>query len=777
MAELNPAYEKKHEETYLNYSRGADAPNALRTPIAKEADRSIGNVGDIILGSIQAKDTLYKERIRQEVTTDVDNWRDPYIGVSTSSGSPDANVPADLRRQIERMDAVSQTAAEGKLTDKHYWMQMENIARATRSRYPGYREYIDNVVSNITGGTPANVLAKMVANEAENLKSSATKRRDWVEKELLDKGVSPASMGGRTTQELETRLAEKNKVEYDLKLSQSQTNLMSSKMALDDKFTEREANYQVNKALTDNLSDMLTDYRKSRDTTISNLRDNEMSPGELAQVEAAGLEYKNAAISQANAILDGYSGLTPDGRKTILASVQARVDQEIQTITAGNTTTKELLANSVEYVKTLDSRAALEDMGEVWRTLGAVDREMGGQIGAKTWIDNGGRRQLDAHSAIKNAKFNLAPVDFGRPPPKIGEHTKAIIENPSIPTNNKGEAITQALDTHIRNLTVNPNTTPEVKANIVRSLYDEKSPDFINRIDKGNNDDIAVFQKMNSPTVTKTMEELRAAGYSEEYKMWDTWREINARALYSGDLDTMKNINVNSTYLKYKMNPDGTLDIEYTFPRGRDNDSFAIDSRTPGYLIEMGQNWALGAEASKNRVNGMINAMRPLWDAQGLDPVEQSTRLLAMNGFDLNPGLRPNTLFESFTKFLQEMVDSAVANQEATKAATQYYSTDTRNYRMPLGMGDPSNEERVRPAGKQLTPVEGIQMELEETLAIIQESPDPATQEEARARYKGLQKDLDDALKQQREYLDNIEKNFPKEFPGFGRPERNIPTS
>lgn len=776
MAELNPAYEKKHEETYLNYSRGADAPNALRTPIAKEADRTIGNVGDIILGSIQAKDTLYKERIRQEVTTDVDNWRDPYIGASTSSGSPDANVPADLRRQIERMDAVSQTAAEGKLTDKHYWMQMENIARATRSRYPGYREYIDNVVSNITGGTPANVLAKMVANEAESLKSNASRRRDWVEKELLGKGMSPEVMSGRTTQELETRLAEKNKIEYDLKLSQTQTNLMSSKMALDDRFTEREANYQVNKALTDNLSDMLTDYRKSRDDTISNLRDNEMSPGELAQVEAAGLEYKNAAISQANAILDGYSGLTPDGRKTILASVESRVNQEIQTITAGSTTTKELLANSLEYVKNTDDRRAAEKASDIQRKVGIVDRTQGGQAAVTIFLE-ADKNTLDYRAAVSSADFNLSPVDFSRPVPKIGEHAKEIIEDPGIPTANKGKAITQSLDRHIKNLTVNPNTTPEVKANIVRSLYDEKSPDFINRIDKGNNDDIAVFQKMNSPTVTKTMEELRAAGYSEEYKMWDTWRELNARALYSGDLDTMKNINVNSTYLKYKMNPDGTIDIEYTFPRGRNNDSFAIDSRTPGYFIEMGQNWALGAEASKNRVNGMINAMRPLWDAQGLDPVEQSTRLLAMNGFDLNPGLRPNTLFESFTKFLQETVDSAVANQEATKAATQHYSTDTRNYRMPLGMGDPSNEERVRPAGKQLTPVEGIQMELEETLAIIQESPDPATQEEARARYKGLQKDLDDALKQQREYLDNIEKNFPKEFPGFGRPERNIPTS
>ena len=241
--------------------------------------------------------------------------------------------------------------------------------------------------------------------------------------------------------------------------------------------------------------------------------------------------------------------------------------------------------------------------------------------------------------------------------------------------------------------------------------------------------------------------------------MWDTWRELNARALYSGDLDTMKNINVNSTYLKYKMNPDGTLDIEYTFPRGRDNDSFAIDSRTPGYLIEMGQNWALGAEASKNRVNGMINAMRPLWDAQGLDPVEQSTRLLAMNGFDLNPGLRPNTLFESFTKFLQETVDSAVANQEATKAATQHYSTDTRNYRMPLGMGEPSAE-TPRPQGRQLTPIEGIRKELEETLAIIQESPDPEIQETGRARYKGLQEDLKAAMEQQRIYLDSLEEDL-----------------
>jgi hypothetical protein len=765
VAELNPLYEKKHEETYLNYSRGADAPSALRTPIAQEADRSIANVGDIIVGAIQAKDMLYKDRIRKEVTADVDNWRDPYIGASTSSGSPNPNIPADLRRQIERMDAVAQSAAEGQLTDKHYWMQMENIARATRSRYPGYREYIDNVIADITGGTPANVLANKIQQEAESLKDSATRRRDWVEKELLKKGMDPTTMGSRTTDELEARLAEKNKVEYDIQVSQARTNLTSARLALDDKLVAREANYNVNKALDDNLSDLTADYLKAREAGLTALRDNTLTAGQLAQLEAQGLEYKNAAIKQANAILDGYTNLTPDARKSIIDGINARIDYETQTITKGGSTAKDLLANSLEYTKNIEDRNAYEKAADVQRKVGIVDRVFGGQAAVTAFLgaDNG-QNLLDYSSSFKSADFNLAPVDFGRPVPKIGEHAADIASDPRVPTKNKGKAITLSLDRHINNLTTNATVPTDVKANIARSLFDEESPNFINRIDKGNNDDIAVFQKMNSLPVTTAMEELRQKGYTKEYNMWLKWRELNFRALYSGELDTMKNMHVNSVYMKYELRPDGTIGINYTFPRGSNNpDAFSIDSRTPGFLVERGMNWALGAEATKDRINGAINAMRPLWDAQGLDPMAETARLLGMNGVDLNATLRPNTAFESFTQFIQGLMDSASASEAETRANAQAYSTGSHNYRMPLG-GPGSREISPKDfsnAGqRQLTPVEGIQAEMEETLAIIQESPDPAVQETARDRYKVLQSDLKEAIKQQKAMLDSLENNL-----------------
>jgi hypothetical protein len=765
VAELNPTYEKKHEETYLNYSKGADAPNALRTPIAQEADRSIANVGDIIVGAIQAKDALYKDRIRKEITADVDNWRDPYIGASTSAGSPNPNVPADLRRQIERMDAVTQSAAEGRLTDKHYWMQMENIARATRSRYPGYREYIDNVVADITGGTPANVLVNKIQQEAESLKDSSTKRRDWVEKELLKKGMDPNVMANRTTSELEARLAEKNKVEYDIQVSQSKANLTSSRLALDDKLVAREANYSVNKALDDNLSDLTADYMKAREAGLAAIRDNTITAGQLAQLEAQGLEYKNAAIKQANAILDGYTNLTPEARKSILDSVSARIDYETQTITKGGTTAKDLLANSLEYTKNIEDRNAYEKAADVQRKVGIVDRVFGGQAAVTAFLgaDNGSNL-LDYSSSFKSADFNLAPVDFSRPVPKIGEHAADIANDPYVPSKNKGKAVNLSLDRHINNLSANETVPTEVKANIARSLFDEESPNFINRIDKGNNDDITVFQKMNSVPVTTAMEDLRAKGYTKEYNMWNKWRELNFRALYSGDLDTMKGMNASSTYMKYEMLPDGTIDIKYTFPRGRNNpEAFSIDSRTPGYFVERGLNWALGAEATKERINGAINAMRPLWDAQGLDPVQESTRLLVSNGLDLNATSYPNTVFESFTQFIQGLMDAASASEEETRRNTQTFSAGNPNYRMPLG-GPGSRElgpqDFSNGGQRQLTPIEGIQAEMEETLAVIQESPDPSVQDTARDRYKVLQNDLKEAIKQQKEMLDSLENNL-----------------
>jgi len=95
---------------------------------------------------------------------------DPKAGPVSSDGK--GTITPAAKRDIEKLGTESerlvQAHAAGKLSNSYYAARLESIVRATRAQYPGYREYIDQKVSQITGMTPANTLrAQLLADITE----------------------------------------------------------------------------------------------------------------------------------------------------------------------------------------------------------------------------------------------------------------------------------------------------------------------------------------------------------------------------------------------------------------------------------------------------------------------------------------------------------------------------------------------------------------------------------------------------------------------------------
>lgn len=175
-----------------NVQAGQDnSPNYFKfsEPISQpKADTSTGlalnTLGEGIEGATKLADTTVKDKIKSDVYAAVDPARDQQTAaleairtgqqngvipapVQTSSGSTaglsltddassSAPVPAAIDIGLGKAGAVQDALHNGKINDTYYTQRLNSIAKDLRTNYPGYREYIDQRISEVTGVNPAN---------------------------------------------------------------------------------------------------------------------------------------------------------------------------------------------------------------------------------------------------------------------------------------------------------------------------------------------------------------------------------------------------------------------------------------------------------------------------------------------------------------------------------------------------------------------------------------------------------------------------------------------
>lgn len=660
---FNPQYPRREEETYLNYSRGAEAPDALRKPLSPTADSTLDNSLKLGLTLLDVKDKMFQERIRREITADVDNYRDPIIGTSTSQGSPNPNVPADLRRQIDRMDSVTNAVRGKRLTEKHYWMQMENIARSTRSRYPGHREYIDNVIADITGGTPANQLAQTVFNEAASVQDSETKRREWVEKGLIGLGRAPQNMAGYTTDELEMRLNKENAVDTDSKRYKLSLETSNAEVSVRENEAGMYASRELSKRLALAEDEMYKQYETQRASLFAGLKEGSPIPPEkYAEVAALGAELKNARRSVAMEVINEYQmrGMSPTVAKQMLEQVDQESDLIVEDIAGGNANLVDYSANRNKIQQSDDDFLyANSDPSGATRARMAIKRAEG-DAGLNAYFSRNGDKLQEADQFIHNT-FALRVQDPNNTPPPITDRVKENKKNRSI---RDVGATTSADINRQAQAVLNPQLPVNMRARSATTLFGPGNENFLLQISKENGDDVATFQMLNSPQMVQAMEDLNASGKTQEYKNWLAWRDKNFYNLYKPEMDSMKGIIVNRSSMDLTIDPTGRLNIsQKSFPEQVATE-FAVGVGTGNPFrtflnptVETAAAWFSGATSSVDRMNAAIDAMRPGWEAEGKDAGQEVNRLFVMSGVDMNAKKDPlvaSSLFGALSDALME---------------------------------------------------------------------------------------------------------------------------
>lgn len=160
---------------------GVPSPNMPDQTNASQGytpNKSLGiffeGTGDILSSAVKAVDTGIKMGIERDVRTGFENTIKPIM----------ETVPDELKKSGSAMEALQTAYEQGKISDVYYTGQLVTLNKNLRSKYPGYEDYVDEMVQGITGIRPANSYRNALLQQFEDEKSArekeATSWDTWV---------------------------------------------------------------------------------------------------------------------------------------------------------------------------------------------------------------------------------------------------------------------------------------------------------------------------------------------------------------------------------------------------------------------------------------------------------------------------------------------------------------------------------------------------------------------------------------------------------------------
>ena len=191
MAQFNPDVPQSQAPSYLGLSKPIDPPQPDRT-----SSTIISGLANVFDSTIKTADLAVKTNIDNIAATAVDQERDAFtaslqdpsvVAASRSAGGSAMNilpesaagdVPGSVEGGISGVQALAAANAAGKISPTYYYGRLNSLLKNLRSEYPGYRDYIDQKVSQLVGTNPANAYVASLIRDL-NVKAAAAGTGDY----------------------------------------------------------------------------------------------------------------------------------------------------------------------------------------------------------------------------------------------------------------------------------------------------------------------------------------------------------------------------------------------------------------------------------------------------------------------------------------------------------------------------------------------------------------------------------------------------------------------
>jgi hypothetical protein len=659
---------------------------------------AFGDLAKIGGQAIVATDQAIQQGIRREAEKGFDE-------VSASFGVEDATTlaqvdvtPQAVRNGQRRINGLQAQFEAGVINERHYYASLNTIVRQLRSKYPGYREQIDNIIADVTGVRPANQVQAALFAEAEASQKEMTKQEKRIQ-EIADRGNLPpnyydvkGTADEWTAEELEKYNADRERSQADVQAANA---ALTYRKATGD-VTEDEAlgtfSKNANTFIYSNLRNASSVMGKSFAALNAKIEKASTSAGagefnspELKAEISAGLNElirttKMSLMEEATRPDGPYSGILKD-RTKLDSAIEIAMSPIYNLVEAfgGEKADLSLLKSTAALIEANTDASTAEMLKSVdgARELAALTKLVGAE-NASLYLNSDGGTALSAFvKSIKDyqtAKIQtdeahnvlkaLTEIDLTRGPDKEAAQRELLKHWPYlIDKAAKGEL------------------PPDVYKKNVRFMFAPQTLELMSTLDPA--DRTEYLKLVSSPTITRQMVVLKNEGDTESWEMYKNWVTTSFQAVFRDEVQELQQFQIDNLQMDVQF--DATSKQFVLVPNADAPDRGPISNLGTQYRANR---MRTNEQSALNKLNTQLQVIAPIIEEEGLDTAAEISQLLQSMGYDKDieqTGMLGDQLWEAVTAVTKQAVENAKGGPnkkpiwEAGSVSRRYRTPNERN--------------------------------------------------------------------------------------------------
>lgn len=605
--------------------------------------KNIVDTGDF-LG--KAGVTVVKKDIEDKVYEVADRERQSYTDLlekikqgtgvrnvldSNAQATDEESTPAELTGLPASLEALGSARDSGKISGTYYQSRLLAEAKNLRAQYPGFREYIDQTFSKVTGSNPANAYVQSLVSDINRAATSAASQKNSMLKFIQNNmdsipnapAVYQAYQSGQVTDSQVLQMAYPNqKMKADLQMGnllfQNQKLSLEERQRLAGDQVDRQTAMVVNQATATIASKMGLNTQGDLDK-LTTMQANGAIPGPVWAQYGQTIENAITGVRiqmTASADQGGYTQALGGKDK-----LNARIDEAIKPLIA------------------LRDRVYAKDIGGIYDAK--MQNEAGNndmikqlrndpKIGPTTQI-NQAIKDIGGEQNLQHLTMDLLKGNYSD---DLKAFKSTLSKNMAAQTNMQTTGVPFTFNDAISNLKTSgvkdgklnddilkevnritdKNMDPKLRLNYALSAFSDQNRGMISRLQADGYDSkgrpvtgqTAVFQRFTSPEMTKAMHELGKED-PQAWRNYTNWaKDTFNNELMSKEIQQLA-----------KAGPDSGVTVGWDAKNVRFtykyNDPYGGSLNTPTPFAK----WV---EGSVNRLNGNLSNMKEITNRTGEDP-------------------------------------------------------------------------------------------------------------------------------------------------------------
>lgn len=608
------------------------------------------SVAGALEGGVRVADQAVKDNIQNDIFNEVDAVQAEFGVRDATDMEADAEspnpLPAGIQAAGDNLARLQNAYAKGPtsgVSESHYWARMNNMVRQLRSKYPGYRAEIDDMVSSVTGAKPANALRSSLFNEW-NAAADSDPYQKLVDKAMWE-GRLPADFFQRQETgnaygltELKSYVATRERQAADISDQKAQLEFSASQGNLNEKEALTTFAGEAAQTVTTLLSDSASSVGKSFAELSAKIQEDQQA---AARGEPVDVTYQKTALAELKGLVAtqlrqlsltqfgstaeaSYISMIKDPKEIDAAIAQAMwpINLMEDAILNENYGTAQSMAAWLESTKNMNSKELLNAFPEIGRIQALKD------IAGPTVTDLLLAASPTTVHALTKRLLDDVTIKASTGQGSIEEALAAG------EANNQGEEYYNGLIKRWQNTVqeaASGSLPIDVVQNNVQYMFGSDSQAVFAAMSDG--DKFEYYRQVVSPTVTKQMMQLKNQGDEQSWNTYQSWSTNAFVGLFRQSVQDLQAINTSSRF--------NGVNVRW-------------DPKIKGFMIQGDGILGIGAyDRPATQMNTAIQTVAPIIEANGEDLSENLLELIEGMGWDPSVGRESGfNLIESLGKAL-----------------------------------------------------------------------------------------------------------------------------